>query len=428
MGDGGGDALFAGLNGIARKAADVGDFFRFHRNVSFSERRISTVSREHRLDRQGVFRRKIKIALVMSRAAENRAGAVVHQDKICDPDREFPGRVQGVPHADAGVHADLFRRFQRLGGGAPQTALGEESGDLRVGFQRFGQGMIRRDGGKACAHERVRAGGVDLKLAKPCRRADGVKGKLQPARLADPVGLHQPHLFGPVFQAVQGGEEFFGIVGDFEKPLGQLAPFYGGARPPAFAVDHLFIGENRHIDRVPVHHGSFAVNQTFFHHVDEHRLLLAVILRVAGGEFSRPVDGQAQGLHLVAHVGDIAVGPFLRMAAAFHRGVLGGHAERIPAHRVQHRKPLRHLIARHHIAHRVVAHMAHMDAPRGIGEHFQDVILGLGRIPPRGEGTGLIPGGLPFRFDGAGFVARHVWPQNVARRDYTAAGPKVQTD
>ena len=428
MGDGGGHTLFAGLNGVARKAADIGDLFRLHRHIGLGEGHISAVRRENWFDRQGIFRRKVEIALVMGGAAENGTRAVVHQNEVGDPDRQFPSGIQRVFHADAGVHADLFGGFQRLGGGAAQTALGEEGGDLGVGFQRFGQGVIGRDGGKRRAHERVGAGGVNLDLLEALWRADGVKGELQPARLTDPVGLHQPHLLGPVFQPVQGGEEFFGVVGDLKEPLGQLTPFHGGPGPPALALDHLLIGQNRHIDRVPIHHGSLAVNQTLFHHVDEHRLLLAVVFRVAGGKFAAPVDGQAQGLHLRAHVGDVAVGPFLGMAAPLHGGVFGGHAESVPAHRVQHGKSLRHLIARHHVAHGVVAHMAHVDAPRGIGEHFQDVILGLGRIAPRGEGASLIPGGLPFWFDGAGFVARHVWPQNVARRDYTAAGPKVQTD
>ena len=56
-----------------------------------------------------------------------------------------------------------------------------------------------------------------------------------------------------------------------------------------------------------------------------------------------------------------------------HRRVFGGHAKAIPAHRMQHSMAGHRLIPRQHIAHRVIADMPHMDAPRWIGEHFQDV-------------------------------------------------------
>ncbi len=55
-------------------------------------------------------------------------------------------------------------------------------------------------------------------------------------------------------------------------------------------------------------------------------------------------------------------------------------------------------VAGEHVAHRVVAHMAHMDAPRRIGEHLEDVV-GLARIVVADlEGLALSPGLLPARF------------------------------
>ena len=222
--------------------------------------------------------------------------------------------------------------------------------------------MIGADRGEACAHQRIGAGGINLQPLKPRRRTNRFKPELQTARFANPVGLHDPHFFGPVGQPVQRVQQLLRVIRNLEEPLRQLTPFNRSARPPALAVDHLLIGQNRHIDRVPVHHRILAIDQPRLHHVDEHGLLLAVILGVAGRKFARPVDRQAKRAHLPAHVGDVGIGPILGVAAAFHRGILGGHAERIPAHRVQHRKPLRCLIARNHIAHGIVAHMPHMDA------------------------------------------------------------------
>ena len=58
----------------------------------------------------------------------------------------------------------------------------------------------------------------------------------------------------------------------------------------------------------------------------------------------------------------------------------------------------RQLIAGHHIAHRVIAHMAHMDAAGGIGEHFQNVILWTICAGYGLEGFTFGPSGLPFGF------------------------------
>ena len=58
-------------------------------------------------------------------------------------------------------------------------------------------------------------------------------------------------------------------------------------------------------------------------------------------------------------------------------------------------------IARHHVAHGVVAHMAHMDAPRRIGEHLEHVIF-RARIVVLGlEDLRVRPGFPPF---GLGFA------------------------
>jgi hypothetical protein len=45
--------------------------------------------------RQVVLPREVEVALVVGRAAEDRAGAVVHQDEVGDVDRQFPVGSKG---------------------------------------------------------------------------------------------------------------------------------------------------------------------------------------------------------------------------------------------------------------------------------------------------------------------------------------------
>ena len=95
------------------------------------------------------------------------------------------------------------------------------------------------------------------------------------------------------------------------------------------------------------------------------------------------------------------------MNAALHGCILRRHAERVPAHGVQNIVALGPLVARHHIAHGVIPHMAHVDAARGIGEHFEDVIFLRSVAQLGSEGVPLIPQGLPLGFRDLGVIAAH---------------------
>ena len=392
------------LFGLTGKAPDIAHLFRLHRNISLGHG--IAFAQKHRHNRQPISGRKLKIPPVMRGATKDRAGAVIHQDKVGDINRHLPIRVHRMHHPHPGIHAPLLRRLQRLGRCATLATLGHKGRNRRVrSLQRLGHRVIRADGGERRPQQRIRPRRIHLQRVKPRRGAPRGKGKLQPARLANPVGLHHPHLFGPILQPVQGRQQFARIVGNLEEPLRQLAPFHRRIRPPPLAVDHLFIRQNRHVHRVPVHHRRLAVNQPLVHHVDEHRLLLAVIFRVTSRKLAAPVNRQAQGLHLRPHVRDVAIGPVLGMPPPLHRGIFGGHAKGVPPHRMQHRKPLAPLIAGHHIAHRIVPHMPHMDTPRRIGEHLQHIILGPLGVVARGKHPRTGPGLLPFRFDYRRFIA-----------------------
>jgi hypothetical protein len=62
-------------------------------------------------------------------------------------------------------------------------------------------------------------------------------------------------------------------------------------------------------------------------------------------------------------------------------------------------------VARHHIADGIIAHVAHVDASRGIWKHLEHVVLGLGSISAGAKRLLVGPNALPFFLDFFGLVA-----------------------
>src|SRR5258707_1160804 len=98
----------------------------------------------------------------------------------------------------------------------------------------------------------------------------------------------------------------------------------------------------------------------------------------ATGNFTRPVVAEAEAAQDTLEFGDVVVGPRARVRFVLDGGVFGGEAEGVPAHGVEYVEAAHALDASHHVANRVVAHVAHVQRAGGIGQHFQRVILGLG--------------------------------------------------
>ncbi len=187
----------------------------------------------------------------------------------------------------------------------------------------------------------------------------------------------------------------------FEEPLGELALLDRRARAPAAPVDHLLVGEHGLVDRVPIDLRFLARHQARSEEIEEQLLLVLVIARIAGRDLARPVEREAHRLQLRAHGGDVGVGPFRRTGVVLHGGVLGRQPERVPAHGMEDVEPARAPIARHHVAHGVVAHVAHVDAPRRIGEHLEHVIFRARIVVIGFEDLRVRPGLAPF---GLGFA------------------------
>ena len=191
--------------------------------------------------------------------------------------------------------------------------------------------------------------------------------------------------------------------------------------PPAAAIHYLLIGQHGGALRAPVDQRLFAIRQAALQHFEEEPLVPAVIVRLAGRELARPVDREPHRLHLRFHVGDVVVGPLRGRDAAFHRRVLGRQPERVPAHRHQRVVAVHAQVPVHHVVDGVVAHVTHVQHPRGIGQHRHAVVLG----PPRLLAGAKRLDGRPVRLRGgldvSGAIRLH---SVVARRkseatDYT---------
>ena len=222
---------------------------------------------------------------------------------------------------------------------------------------------------------------------------------------ADPVALHQPHLVGPAVQRIERVQQLLRIFRDLEDPLVHLALLDHRAGAPAAAVDHLLVGEHGHVDRIPVDLALLALGQSGAQEIQEHLLLMLVIRGIAGRELARPVERQPDRPQLLLHRRDIVVGPGLRRHLALDRGIFRRQPERVPAHRMQHVKALGAHVARQHVAERIVADMADMDAPGRVGEHLQHVIFRPRIVVFGGEDRLLVPLALPARLGFAGVVA-----------------------
>ncbi|MCY1497244.1 hypothetical protein D9M68_312040 [compost metagenome] len=360
---------------------------------------------DHLLDRQGVLVGEFEVAFVMGRNRHHRAFAVAHQHVVGDPHRQFLAG-QRMLDEQRGGHAFLFLGGDVRLGDAAALALVDERLQRRIALGgEGGQVVLGGHGDVGGAHQGVRTGGEDLHLAG---FADGGlvigEGDLHAARLADPVALHGLDLFRPARQVVEAFQQLFGVGGDLEVVHRDLALLDQRARAPATAVDDLFVGQYGLVHRVPVHGAVLAVDHALLEQAGEQPLFPAVVVRLAGGDFARPVDGQAQAVQLGLHVVDVLVRPLGRRDVVLHRGVFRRHAEGVPAHRLQHVPAVHALVAADHVADGVVAHVAHVQLAARVGEHRQavELVLAVGFLDA--EGVVFVPVFLGLGFDFEGLV------------------------
>ena len=329
---------------------------------------------DHLTHRQLMAAGEEKVPLVVGRHPHHGAGAVVGEHIIGDPEGHHLA-VGRVAHRRPDRHTPLGSVFGGtflLALAAHQIAEGLNGDGLLRRGESGHQGVLRCQHHIAHPEQRVGAGGEhgDRFAGGFAAPIDHRKIKLGTRGAADPVGLHGAHPLGPALQLGQIVEKLIGIGGDLQEPLPQLALLHQGAGAPGAALPiHLLVGQNRLVHRIPVHRGLAPVGQPRFQELQEEPLGPAVVVAVAGGHLPLPVDRQAELAQLLAHRGNVAVGPFTGFDTALNRGVLRRQAEGIPAHRVKNAMAAHAGVAGDHIGDHVVAHMPHVQGSRGIGEH-----------------------------------------------------------
>ena len=378
------------------------------------------------LDRQLVFQGKRKIPLIVCWHAHHCAIAITHQHVVAHPHRHrYTG--EGVCHKQTRGHADFFSQSHLGLGGATFATLLNERSQCRVA--RCSQGrnrVLRCNRTEGDAHDGVGPGGENVHSALANQLARGVsdlvrEGKSHTFALANPVFLHQFDAFGPTWHGITRdvGQQFLGVLCDGQVVTRDFALFHHRTGAPALAVNHLLVGQHSHIHRVPVDDLGLAVGNAFFEHLQKQPLVPLVIFGCARGHLAAPVDGQAHGLHLLLHVGDVLKGPLGWRHAVFQRRVFGRQAKRVPTHGHQHVVAVHAQVTREHVVDGVVAHMAHVQLAARVGQHGAGVELlfwlsvrihcvfvdavGVGGLP-MGLGSGFDVEVLVFVLHGGGSV------------------------
>ena len=370
--------------------------------------RVGCSGKYHYADLQFVFLREFVVALVMRGYGHNRAGAVIHEDVICNPDGYLFAVIR-INRAASGIDtvfvdgADVTNFF-RL------TLFSDQLVDLpaQIGVAR---GQVRHDGMlgrklyRSRAIDRVHAGGENADIRTGATLE--LESHQRAFTAANPVTLHEAHFFRPVLELVQIAEQFLGVFSDSQEPLLEFALLDKRIFvPPATAVDDLLIGQHGRALRTPVDLALLAIGQSALVELEEEPLVPAVVLRQTGRDLTRPVVGEPKALHLRLHIVDIVQGPLARRHVVRNGRVFRRQTERIPSHGMEHVVAVHPHVAGERVADRIITNVAHVKHTRRIRQHFQHVILGQ-----CGSGFGaikrivLLPTLIPLRLDALRVVA-----------------------
>ena len=341
----------------------------------------------------------LKVTLVVAGHRHNRAGAVVCQHEVADKH----GHLLAVDGVD-GIHA-----LKRAAGlalvelGAVHVALLDGFVDVGLNLflvlnpvhellYDFAVGGQHHEGD---AVDGFNTGGVDGEIAA----AHQLEVHLHTGGLADPVALDLLGGFGPV-DLVEALQQLFGKGGLVNDPLHHILLDHRVAAPLGLAVDDLVVGKHRAQLFAPVDRHFNALGIARLVELLENPLGPLIEGGVGGGDHLGPVVVKAQLPELLGEGFDVLLGEAVGMVAGVHGILLGGQAEGIVAHGVQHIVALHPLHAGHDVRCGVALGMARMQAHAGgVGEHIQHIILGLGEIPHIGmEGIVLFPVFMPLFF------------------------------
>ena len=371
--------------------------------------RLTARRDDHRRHRQPVLHRELVVALVVGGHGHDRSGPVLHQHVIGDPDRDLL-LVDRVGRIAAREDAVLLLLLA-LGGRAPRRAahVVEDGGLLlRSRDEPRDQRVLGREDEEGRAEERVRPGREDgyvhVQVVDP-EEDIGALGAADPVALdgQDALGpLHLPHLV----------QQMVGVGRDLEEPLREVARLDLAAAALAAAVHDLLVREHGLVVRAPDDGRLLAEGEVGLVQLQEQPLRPAVVLGLVCRDLARPVDRPAEPLHLLADCGDVALGDLAWVAALTDGRVLGREAERVEAHRAHHVAAPAAVEMGQDVDHRVVEDVAHVQRPRRVRQHLEQVELvrvGAGALGRTGHAEGLLvlPDALPLHLDLRRFVSLH---------------------
>ena len=358
--------------------------------------------------RQAIFVGEIQIALIVGWATEDCARAVIHQDEIGRIDRQEDRIVEGMNNLQTCVETLFLGRFQHSGRSAHPPAFVTEFFEIAVFLcERPDDGMIDRQPQERGAEDRIRTGRENLDVRRCGNAWIGRHREThpQPFGSPDPVSLHQADFLGPLIERIEPLQQVFRKGRDLEEPLREVALFDQRPGPPTPTVDDLLVREYGLVDRIPIHARGLAIDQARLQEIQKNPLLVLVIARVAGRDFTRPIERQAHRLELATHRVDVRISPGRRVRTALHGGIFRRHAEGVPAHGVKDVVAASAHVTGDHVAHRVVADVPHVDAPRWVGKHLEHVIFRACVVVAGLEDLTFVPDTLPVRLGFAGVVA-----------------------
>ena len=358
-----------------------------------------------------VLRREFVIALIVRGHAHDGARAVVHEDVVRDPDRHLFAAV-GIDRVAMRIDAVLLdladiAGFSRLALFRDQLLYFVAQRLVVAGEIRHHR-MLRRKLHRSRAENRIDARGKHTdRRTRRSGRAVQFEIDQRAFAAADPVALHGADFFRPALELVEAVEQFVGILRRAHEPLFKLALLdHRVLMPPAAAIHNLFVRQHGRAFRTPVHPALLAIGQSLLEELEEEPLVPAVVLRKAGSDFARPVEGKAQAIELRLHFGDVAQRPLARRGLVLNRCIFRRQAKRIPPHGMEHVVAVHPHVAGQRIADGVVAHMPHVQRARGIGKHFENVIFLLSRAGLGGVERRILPPALePLRLDTLRVVA-----------------------
>ena len=172
-------------------------------------------------DREAVLARELEVALVVPGNAHDRAGAVLDEHEVRDPDRHGLLRER-IDRRPAGVEPFLLdlAGHPRRSDPAPGTAARCAGSSSAPGASAhcLDERMLGREQDEVGAVDRVDARGEDVDVVRLKPDATGISGRC-PAS-AGPIGQREPHAsaFGPPDPVPLHRQDLLGPAGQLARP------------------------------------------------------------------------------------------------------------------------------------------------------------------------------------------------------------------